>query len=463
VAGGAPPADPAVTPERAASPQRWAIVGGGMLGCTLALRLADAGHDVTLLEAAPALGGLASAWSIDTPEGPVVWDRHYHVTLMSDAQNRSLLEELGLESDLRFVETKTGYLAGGRLSSVSNVAEFLRLPALGLVDKVRLGGTIWYGSKVKRWERLEQQRVADWLARLSGRRVLERFWMPQLRAKLGDAYTDVSAAFMWATIQRLYRARRTGLKKEMFGYLPGGYARILERFAEVLGERGVHVELGHAVSAVRGGAPVEVEDPDGAVERFDQVVVTAAAPIAARMCTSLPEAQRDALAAVRYHGIVCASVVLRQAVAGFYLTYLADETPFTAVVEMTALVDPEQVRGHHLVYLPRYVPSDDPLFEVPDETLRERWLDAFLRLYPHLGADDVVAFRVSRARHVFPLPTLGYSQHEPQIRSGDPGVWTVSSANIVNGTLNVDETVTLANRVAPLLLTGAAAPTRRPA
>jgi uncharacterized protein with NAD-binding domain and iron-sulfur cluster len=58
-------------------PQHWAIIGGGVLGMTLAHRLAQQGERVTLCEAAPQLGGLASAWSL----GDVVWDRHYHVTV----------------------------------------------------------------------------------------------------------------------------------------------------------------------------------------------------------------------------------------------------------------------------------------------------------------------------------------------------------------------------------------------
>ena len=73
---------------------------------------------------------------------------------------------------------------------------------------------------------METLPVDQWLRRWSGRRTFERFWLPLLRAKLGDAYQQASAAFIWATIQRLYAARRTGLKKEMFGYVPGGYARI---------------------------------------------------------------------------------------------------------------------------------------------------------------------------------------------------------------------------------------------
>ncbi len=61
--------------------QRWAIVGGGILGMTLALRLAQRGRSVNLIERAEQLGGLASAWRL----GDLVWDRHYHVTLLSDA------------------------------------------------------------------------------------------------------------------------------------------------------------------------------------------------------------------------------------------------------------------------------------------------------------------------------------------------------------------------------------------
>ena len=81
--------------------QRWAVVGGGILGMTLALRLAQRGHDVTLFERSSRLGGLASAWSL----GEVVWDRHYHVTLLSDSYTRAILTELGLEKDMKWVET----------------------------------------------------------------------------------------------------------------------------------------------------------------------------------------------------------------------------------------------------------------------------------------------------------------------------------------------------------------------
>src|SRR5215472_14472864 len=218
-----------------ATPQRWAVIGGGMLGLRLAQRLRRQGKEVTLFEAADRLGGLASAWEL----GGVVWDRHYHVILLSDTHLRGLLDELGLADDLVWQETRTGFYTHGKLYSMSNTLEFLRFPPLGLIDKLRLGFTIFYASKIRNWQKLETIAVTDWLTRWSGRHTFEKIWLPLLRAKLGDNYQHASAAFIWAIIARMYAARRTGLKKEMFGYVQGGYARVLERFAEVLRRDGV--------------------------------------------------------------------------------------------------------------------------------------------------------------------------------------------------------------------------------
>ena len=128
-------------------PEHWGIVGGGMLGMTLAHRLAQAGRRVSLFEASGEWGGLAGCWQI----GGVVWDRHYHVILSSDGHLRRLLAELGLERDIRWVETRTGFYTDGRFYSMSDVPEFLRFPPLSLLNRLRLGATVFYASRVRNW------------------------------------------------------------------------------------------------------------------------------------------------------------------------------------------------------------------------------------------------------------------------------------------------------------------------
>lgn len=429
----------------------WGIVGGGFLGMTLAYRLSQQGKAVTLFEGADHMGGLASAWNL----GDVVWDRHYHVTLLSDTHLRALLAELGLEKEMVWVETRTGFYTDGTLHSMSNTVEFLRFPPLSLVDKLRLGVTILYASRVKDWTKLEKIPVADWLRRWSGRRTFERIWLPLLRAKLGENYTRTSAAFIWATIARMYAARRTGLKKEMFGYVPGGYARILDRFAKALVGQGVQIRLGHIVRKVEPtpDSRVSVEFEDGHSEIVDQLVLTLPAPVAARVCRGLSDDEQSRLNGIQYQGILCASLLLKHPLSEFYVTNITDSwVPFTAVIEMSALVHRAQFGGNALVYLPKYVTADDPAFDLSDQHIQETFLQALARMYPHFDRRDLLCFRVSRVRRVFPIPTLRYSERLPSMMTSVPGVHIVTSAHIVNGTLNVNETIQLAETAARRLL-----------
>jgi hypothetical protein len=57
-------------------------------------------------------------------------------------------------------------------------------------------------------------------------------------------------------------------------------------------------------------------------------------------------------------------------------------------------------------------------------------------------------------RQVFPVPTLGYSMRLAPVRTSIPELFVASSAHIVNGTLNVNESVKLANEVSAQLLDG---------
>jgi hypothetical protein len=49
-------------------------------------------------------------------------------------------------------------------------------------------------------------------------------------------------------------------------------------------------------------------------------------------------------------------------------------------------------------------------------------------------------------QNVFPIPTLNYSEHLPGVKTSVDGVYIVNSAQITNGTLNVNETVQLAEK-----------------
>lgn len=497
--------------------KKIAIIGSGFLGLTLALRLSDAGHNVTVFESANEIGGLASTWQI----GDVTWDKHYHVTLLSDSFTRKIVEEIGLENEFEWVETKTGFYTDGELVSMSNTLEFLKFPPLDLISKLRLGGTIFYAARVKDWKALEKVSVEDWLTKLSGKKTFEKMWKPLLKAKLGEAYKETSAAFIWATIQRMYAARNSGLKKEMFGYVRGGYSTVLNRLGEVLEEKGVEILLNSNVERVEktddgtisvvvaeserfnsvGSIPTDIKDAvptrkvsnknvdssspsgtenstksdvgfhptllnlspsatkrefgeesirdknlDSSEEFFDKIILTCPSSIAAKILPQLSKTEKQNLGNIKYQGIVCASVLTKKSLSEFYVTNITDETPFTGIIEMSALVDKDEFGGNALIYLPKYVSPDDKLFEKSDAEIEMSFLNELEKMYPHFDKNDVVEFKISRVRQVFPLPTLEYSENVPPVTTSLENVFIVNSSQITNGTLNVNETIQLGEK-----------------
>ncbi len=113
---------------------------------------------------------------------------------------------------------------------------------------------------------------------------------------------------------------------------------------------------------------------------------------------------------------------------------------------MSALVDKSEFGGSALVYLPKYVAPDDELFEKTDAEIEEIFVSALEKMYAHFKREAVVAFKVSRVRQVFPLPTLDYSANVPSVETSLENVFIVNSAQITNGTLNVNETIMLAEK-----------------
>jgi hypothetical protein len=65
-------------------------------------------------------------------------------------------------------------------------------------------------------------------------------------------------------------------------------------------------------------------------------------------------------------------------------------------------------------------------------------------MYPDLSERDVIHLNMASARRVFALPTLHYSEKLPSVKTSLDGYYIINSAQIINGTLNVNETIQVA-------------------
>jgi protoporphyrinogen oxidase len=436
-----------------------AVVGGGMTGIAAALGLAQSGRfDVTLLEKQERIGGLSGYFQWQD----VIWDRFYHVMLSTDTVMLDFIRELGLAQELFWCGTKSGFYGDGRLVSMSSPLDFLRFPFMTLWQKFRLGLGILYSARIKDPGKLDRIYVREWLTRVFGRRVYENIWDPLLRSKLGDARERTSAAFIWATINRLYGARSSDNKQEKMGHVHGGYKRILEAAEKKLREAGVTILTRHPVEKVTLNKTVDpslnlknlILKTSNASFAFDKVLLTADCPAILQMIES-----RDShpywnqLEKVEYLGVICLKLILNRKLSPYYVINLLDrQLPFTGIIEATNIVPPAAVGGKHIVYLPKYLPASDALNRLSDDEIRNLFLAGLKKVYPDLADSDMLHCEVSRERYVQPLQELNYLERTAGIATPIENIFMVNTSMIYNSTLNNNAAITLAKKAVRFII-----------
>jgi protoporphyrinogen oxidase len=421
------------------------VVGAGILGTVLALRLAEGGARVTLLERAPTPGGLAGAFDF---AGHRV-DRFYHVIVPSDERMIALAGELGLADRLSFTPVGVGFFVDGEMHPFNGIGDFLRFSPLSPLGRARLAWFVLQCQLRHDYSPLEREPLESWLTRHCGRKVVQRIWRPLLDSRFNSKHDELPATYLWARTNRMRSARDGRSAGERMGCLRGGHEQLVLAAAARARELGVDLRLGAGVEGlVRGehGAIAGVR-VDGQDEHFDLTIPTLQPPALRRL---LPPELQPLLAAYpsRYLGVVCLILKLRRSLTPYYSINICDPTPITTVVETSHVVGTEHTDGLRLAYLPKYCDADSPEFAEDDDTVYRRYTEMLAKLAPEFRHEDVVDWTVQRAPLVEPVHALGHQPRTAPIWPGIDGLALASASQIYPRLLNGESVVELAERVA---------------
>ncbi|MBC6937442.1 MAG: FAD-dependent oxidoreductase [Chloroflexi bacterium] len=392
-----------------------AVIGGGIMGVTLAYHLSRQGFNVTVYERGDNLGGLASYMPYDGAR----LDRFYHTILSSDLSMQRLIEESGVKDRLHFTATKQGFYDNGQIYPFNTPVDFLLFPPLNLFQRFRLGLQVIYAQFESRWEKMDEIPVEDWLVKVSGRGVYNKVWKPLLRAKFDSTSENVPATYIWSRLRRMMGTREGVTSTEMMCYLENGYYTLIEALARRCEAQGVAFHLRAPIEeiVIENGRAVGVR-LGGVVEPYDAVISTLASPILANLLPEAPAGFRAMLAKQQYLGVLCPLLILKKRLLPYYVLNITDESiPFTAVVETTNLIDPQHVKGYHLVYLPKYLAPDNEMANWPDEQVKTEWMKHFRRMFPTFDEANIVDFIVQRARYVEPIRPMGTRHEIPPVKT----------------------------------------------
>jgi len=420
---------------------RTAVLGAGALGLTVAVRLAQRGERVTVLEKEPLAGGLAAGFEIE----PQMWlEKFYHHLFRSDRRAIAMIMELGLDDALLWRSPTTATLVNGTPHQLDSPMSLLRFHPLPLADRIRLGAALATLKAMPNPRLLEGRTAAQWTRRWMGDRAYTTVWEPLLRGKFGDAAPEIAMPWFWARVHD---------RTQQLGYLRGGFQQLYERMADAVRAANGETRFGTSVVSVRtrasGGLDVET---DAGVEPFDRVVSTVATRLTARLVPELPPAWRERHEWGRAYGAHCVVLALDRPLTSVYWLNVNDPGyPFMALVEHTNYLPASDYGGRHLVYLGNYRPMDSPLFSASLDDILDDFLPALSRLNPDFDRSWLLGSWAFAAPFAQPIVTVDYRHHIPPFATPVPGLWVASMFQVYPHDRGQNYSIALGERLVDLL------------
>jgi protoporphyrinogen oxidase len=403
------------------------IVGGGFTGLAAAYELARHGVQVAVVECEAEPGGLASAFDV----GGERLDRFYHHWFTSDREIMDLIGELGLTDRVQVSPTNTGIFYANSFFRLSTPWDLLKFKPLGLADRLRLGLLALRARRVGDWQQLESLSAREWLIALGGENVFRVVWEPLLKGKFGPHADDVSAVWFWNKLKLRGGSRGRG-GEERLAYLRGGFVALADALVAQIRALGGRVDLGARVE--------RIHPENGTWHAFTsigtiasrRVIATPALPLVARLISDwAPPSYLEQLRAIRYIGNVCMVLVLDRPLSQTYWLNVNDPSfPFVGVIEHTNFERPESYGGQHIVYLSKYLPTDDLLYALDADAFLDYALPYLRRMFPTLQRSWVRQHHLWRAEWSQPVVVKHYGRLIPPTDGPEEGFHLASMAQI---------------------------------
>ncbi len=400
------------------------IIGAGVAGLTAAYDLARAGHTVTVYEAAPQAGGLASGFRDERWEWPL--ERFYHHIFTTDKAIIDLTNAIGFGDKLMFRGPVTAQWWQGRGVPLDSPARVLRFGGIPFLDRVRFGMAIAYLKYVTNdWQRLERDTADAWSRRWMGEPAYRALIRPLLEGKFGPYADEVNMAWLWSR----FKARSFKL-----GYYVGGFQGFSDALAEAVRRQGATVHLQTPISALEqlpeGGW--RIVPPAGPAATFDAVLVTGAPGLLGKLAPQLPPDYLGRLRSLRSMGAVVMTIALTKPLTDglYWVNMPKDQFPFLALVEHTNFIESSHYGGDHLIYCGDYLDPSHEYFRMSQDELLERFIPALQKVNPRFERAWVRKVWLHRETYAQPIVPVGHSSAIPPIPTPLPGLFWASMSQV---------------------------------
>lgn len=368
--------------------KRLYILGGGLSGLVAADRL-QKDFDITILEGAPFLGGLASSFKLKREEIP----RFNHHIVKSNTITLRYLKRYGLMGKNKWQRVKMAFGYKNKLYNINNPFGLLKFNYLSLWGKFRLGLFGLYAIFLLNPENIDDKMDLDsWLNKYAGNEVKEKIWKNLYgRNKFNISLKKISAKQF---AHRLFE--KEGY--DLFTYPEKGLQGMIDGLEKDIKKK-VNIYKSTKITGVDFKSKKVTFENNGKsyTEEFDIIINTIPIPELLKRSNGLPRDYEKQLSRVKYVPVVGLAFGTTEYLdKDMYWINLFNERVHV-IYQHSLLVDKYNSKVSWCV---RYGGSEEDIGKSDDE-IKELYLGNLKRYFPEMNVKWCLVFREKYAEPIY--------------------------------------------------------------
>jgi len=384
-----------------------AVLGGGITGLVAAYFLGKKGHQVTVFEKEPTLGGMAAGFKQSN------WDwyleKTVHHLFSNDNDILDFAKEIGFNK-IFFKEPETASLYENSEFRIHNSKflffpldtprDLLHFPLLNWPDKIRTGLVLAFLKFSPFFSFYEKITAEEFLIKSMGTQSWDILWQELFRKKFGKYAENILASFIWARIKK---------RTKKLGYIEGGFQILINYLENQLKSLRVNTLTSYEINKI-----------ERKNFKFDYVVSTLPTPTITKIGEKLfPAEYLNRLKKIKYLHSVSLILETEKPILkkAYWLNICDKKIPIMGIFQQTNFIDKKNYGNKHILYLGWYVGIEDKLWKMNKEEILNLAIPHLQQISSRLNRDQISNFYLFKTVYAQPIFDKEFLKNKPKFET----------------------------------------------
>ena len=420
----------------------FTIIGSGPMGLYLSYLLSKRGFRVRIVDSNKLPGGHARPFVFHKTNIEIFYHFFYKNDHLNSLKWINLLKG---KSKIIWKKINTEIIIKDKIFLNPN-----RIIDLLINFKLNIFNIIFYfffGRNFISKNKLLKKKAHNWTIETFGKDFAKFIWLPLLKEKFGNNFSNVSALWLFTRINRHFSTKCFFDGKFIFGYLTNTYLSTINNTISFLKKNKSSFIFSSKIRKVNilKGKVNKIFFKKNFIKINKNEIVISTIPLFVLKKLIPKNNSFRYLKKFKGTGVIVCIYKIDKKISNAYWTSVSMENmPFNAIIQHNRL---HPKSDFEIVYTSKYIDKNHKFFKKNNNLIAKESIKALLSLYPNLSINNIKDCKVFKSESAAPIPTIDTINNLPSFKSPINNLWHGGLEYIYPEDRGVGNSIDVANKI----------------